>query len=55
MSRGNSFNEDLRRRERHLEFNVQELANAICSSLKRPLEELQSLEKLAEGGFNRIL
>lgn len=38
-----------------MKFNVQALASAICSSLGRPLEELQSLEKLAEGGFNRIL
>ena len=31
------------------------LASVICTSIRRPVAELASITKLAEGGFNRIL
>ncbi|SLM34164.1 phosphotransferase family protein [Lasallia pustulata] len=49
------FNEELRRAERRLEFDVDALAAAICRSLSRPVTDLASITKLAEGGFNRVL
>ncbi|EME39385.1 hypothetical protein DOTSEDRAFT_91755 [Dothistroma septosporum NZE10] len=49
------FNEQQRLQERRQAFNVHELANVICGAISRPVEDLSSLEKFAEGGFNRIL
>jgi hypothetical protein len=49
------YNEDARLKERNLNFDPHELANVICGALGRPLRELLTLEKFAEGGFNRIL
>ncbi|PGH21522.1 hypothetical protein AJ80_03190 [Polytolypa hystricis UAMH7299] len=48
------FNESRRRDERYLSFNVDALAATICSSIHRPLSDLASFTKLAEGGFNRV-
>lgn len=49
------FNEKTRRAERHLTFNANALAEAICHSVRRPLANLASIKKFAEGGFNRVL
>ncbi|KXS95161.1 hypothetical protein AC579_407 [Pseudocercospora musae] len=49
------FNEKQRLRERHIDFNVQELARTACGVVKKPRNELVAIEKLAEGGFNRML
>ncbi|KAJ6190848.1 hypothetical protein N7519_000869 [Penicillium mononematosum] len=49
------FNEKLRRAERHLRFDVDALARAICHSVSRHLNDVVSITKLAEGGFNRVL
>ncbi|OJD21352.1 hypothetical protein ACJ73_07308 [Blastomyces percursus] len=49
------FNEELRRTERRLRFDVDALANAICLSVNRPLTDLAAIAKLTEGGFNRVL
>ncbi|KAF2868450.1 phosphotransferase enzyme family protein [Massariosphaeria phaeospora] len=49
------FNEELRRSERRLNFNVNELANVLCHSVGRPVGDLVSITKLVEGGFNRVL
>lgn len=50
-----SFNEDLRRSERRLTFNIDALKDAIAQSVNRSTTEIVSFEKLAEGGFNRII
>ncbi|KAJ9617964.1 hypothetical protein H2204_013256 [Knufia peltigerae] len=47
------YNEPLRRRERDLKFDVGALRRAIASS--DSCADVISLEKFAEGGFNRIL
>lgn len=49
------FNEKLRRAERRLEFNVDALEKVVCQAVDRPAGSLASIEKLAEGGFNRVL
>ncbi|WEW59279.1 hypothetical protein PRK78_004748 [Emydomyces testavorans] len=49
------FNEELRRVERQVYFNVDALASVICCSVSQPVSELASIVKLAEGGFNRVL
>ncbi|KAJ9374479.1 hypothetical protein DTO282F9_1375 [Paecilomyces variotii] len=49
------FNEELRRTERRVQFDVDALATAICRSVSRPVSDLASIVKLAEGGFNRVL
>ncbi|KAF2228220.1 phosphotransferase family protein [Elsinoe ampelina] len=48
------FNEHIRLKERRIEFDVEALKIAITTSVDRPLSELKSLSKLAEGGFNRV-
>lgn len=48
------YNEKKRLAERHLSFNVDELKRAAASSVNRPKSDMQSIRKLAEGGFNRI-
>jgi hypothetical protein len=48
------FNESRRREERQLSFNIDALTATICSSLRRPVSDLISFTKLAEGGFNRV-
>lgn len=37
-----------------MNFNADALATTICRSVNRPVSELASLAKLAEGGFNRV-
>lgn len=49
------FNEELRRAERRLEFDVDALARAACRSVGRQIDGIASITKLAEGGFNRVL
>ncbi|RMD39562.1 hypothetical protein DV735_g5566, partial [Chaetothyriales sp. CBS 134920] len=49
------FNEKQRLAERHVEFNVDALAEAVCNSTSRPLSDLTAITKLAEGGFNRMI
>ena len=48
-----SWNEELRRAERRLPFNVNELANLAAAAVRRRPEDIVKFEKLAEGGFNR--
>ncbi|KAJ5154915.1 kinase-like protein [Penicillium coprophilum] len=49
------FNEDIRRSERHIEFDVNALTKVACHSVGRPLNGVASITKLTEGGFNRVL
>ncbi|KAL3493213.1 kinase-like protein [Aspergillus germanicus] len=49
------FNEELRRSERRIQFDVDALARAACHSVGRCLSGVVSITKLAEGGFNRVL
>jgi hypothetical protein len=46
------YNEPLRKRERHLHFDIPALCHAIASSIGST--DVTSLLKIAEGGFNRI-
>jgi len=41
--------------ERRLVFNVSELKKAAAKALNRPASDVYAIEKIAEGGFNRIL
>jgi hypothetical protein len=50
-----SFNEKLRMRERHVQFCLSELSNAICCALKRNRADYRSIDKCVEVGFNRII
>lgn len=47
------YNEAARLRERHVPFNVAALEDAIMKHVGQ--RNLQSLVKLSEGGFNRVL
>ncbi|KAJ5139197.1 uncharacterized protein N7515_004045 [Penicillium bovifimosum] len=49
------FNEELRRAERRIQFDVDALARAACHSAGRHVNDVASITKLAEGGFNRVL
>ncbi|PYI17581.1 kinase-like protein [Aspergillus violaceofuscus CBS 115571] len=49
------FNEEIRRAERRVQFDVDALARATCHSVGRHLKAVASITKLAEGGFNRVL
>ncbi|CAG8125467.1 unnamed protein product [Penicillium salamii] len=49
------FNEELRRAERHVPFDVDALARVASHSVGRNLNGVASITKLAEGGFNRVL
>jgi hypothetical protein len=40
--------------ERRLTFNVNELMKAAANSINKPESDVESIRKLAEGGFNRI-
>lgn len=51
----NRFNEELRRVERRIQFDVNALARAACHSVGRHVNDVASITKLAEGGFNRVL
>jgi hypothetical protein len=48
-----SWNEELRRAERRLPFNVNELANLAAAAVRRRPGDIVKFEKLAEDGFNR--
>ncbi|KAH3973014.1 hypothetical protein HBH52_147360 [Parastagonospora nodorum] len=48
------YNEKLRLEERQLYFSVEGLKKAATRALNQPESNVQSLRKLAEGGFNRI-
>ncbi|KAI4696051.1 uncharacterized protein J4E88_000223 [Alternaria novae-zelandiae] len=41
--------------ERRLVFNVPELKKVAAKALNRPASDVYAIEKIAEGGFNRIL
>lgn len=47
------YNDNVRHAERRRVFNVNELKRLAVESVSRNLQELESFEKLAEGGFNR--
>ncbi|KAJ7202551.1 protein kinase subdomain-containing protein PKL CAK Fmp29 [Mycena pura] len=47
-------NDELRRAERRRYFNVDELRRLAAESVERKPDDVERLEKLAEGGFNRI-
>ncbi|OOF97131.1 hypothetical protein ASPCADRAFT_3749 [Aspergillus carbonarius ITEM 5010] len=49
------FNEEIRLAERRVQFDVNALLHAVCRSTNRPVSDLSSVSKLAEGGFNRVL
>lgn len=49
----NSYNESKRPRERYLPFNITELSKFVAASVGRK-SDVQSINKLAEGGFNRV-
>ncbi|KAF1842081.1 kinase-like protein [Cucurbitaria berberidis CBS 394.84] len=49
------FNEELRLKERHVEFNVEALQLAAEASVGNKHGKTISIKKLAEGGFNRVL
>jgi hypothetical protein len=53
-SNSHSYNENTRLSERRLPFNVKELKKAAANSINRPESEVKDIQKLAEGGFNRI-
>ncbi|KAI1908827.1 hypothetical protein LOZ61_005346 [Ophidiomyces ophidiicola] len=48
------YNESLRRDERTLAFNVQELKRLAAASIHRHESDIKDFQKLAEGGFNRV-
>ncbi|RPD52727.1 hypothetical protein L226DRAFT_550868 [Lentinus tigrinus ALCF2SS1-7] len=47
-------NDKLRHAERRRDFNVDELRRLAAESVKRSPDDVESLRKLAEGGFNRV-
>ena len=47
------YNEARRLSERYLEFDVSELKRTVAKAVSKRPEDIQSLRKLAEGGFNR--
>ncbi|KAI1671097.1 Phosphotransferase enzyme family protein [Pyrenophora tritici-repentis] len=48
------YNEHVRLAERRLSFNVDELKKAAASSINKSESDVKSIQKLAEGGFNRV-
>ncbi|KAL4781272.1 kinase-like domain-containing protein [Aspergillus varians] len=48
------FNEDLRLKERHLEFDIAALQSAVAAATTRSTSDIVSFNQLAEGGFNRL-
>ncbi|KAJ5445455.1 hypothetical protein N7491_001537 [Penicillium cf. griseofulvum] len=48
------FNEELRRAERRIQFDVDALARAACHSIGRYLNGVASITKLAEGGASTV-
>lgn len=49
-----SVNDKLRHAERRRDFNVDGLRRLAAESVNRSPDDIQSLRKLAEGGFNRV-
>lgn len=49
------LNENVRRAERRVEFDIEALARAVCHSTRRLVSDLPSITKFAEGGFNHVL
>ena len=49
-----SYNESKRLKERYLRFDVAELSKAAASSIGMKSDDVRSINKLAEGGFNRV-
>ncbi|KAJ7628338.1 kinase-like domain-containing protein [Roridomyces roridus] len=47
-------NNDLRLAERKREFDVRELRRLAAQSVNRKLQDVEAIEKLDEGGFNRV-
>jgi hypothetical protein len=54
MSGRDRYNEPLRLNERILHFDVAELKKAAAAAVGKDAAGVQSLHKLAEGGFNRV-
>jgi aminoglycoside phosphotransferase (APT) family kinase protein len=48
------FNENVRLKERHVEFNSEALQRAAEASVSNKHGKVVSIKKLAEGGFNRV-
>jgi hypothetical protein len=48
------YNEPRRLAERHLIFNVDELKKAVAKATNKPVSDVISVQKFAEGGFNRV-
>ncbi|KAF1963490.1 kinase-like protein [Byssothecium circinans] len=48
------YNEPLRLSERRLKFNIPNLLTAAAASVDKPVADIKSIRKFAEGGFNRI-
>lgn len=49
------FNEELRMKERYVEFNIEALQRAAENAIANEHGKVTSIRKLAEGGFNRVL
>ncbi|KAF1837045.1 kinase-like protein [Decorospora gaudefroyi] len=49
-----TYNENKRFAERYLPFNIDELKKVASNAINKPETDVTSLQKLAEGGFNRI-
>ena len=47
------YNDTLRHAERYVHFDVLELKRRAAESVQRKAEDVMTLQKLAEGGFNR--
>ncbi|KAI1988476.1 hypothetical protein LOZ53_003929 [Ophidiomyces ophidiicola] len=47
------YNEELRRAERRILFNVEQLKRVAAEAVGRQLGDVSEIKKLAEGGFNR--
>jgi aminoglycoside phosphotransferase (APT) family kinase protein len=50
-----SYNESKRLAEQYLRFDLTELSKAAAASVGRSSDDVRSINKLAEGGFNRTL
>lgn len=48
------FNENLRRQERHVEFNVEAFKKLAAQGIKPSHGKVTSITKFAEGGFSRV-
>jgi hypothetical protein len=49
-----NLNEEPRRSEYRSRYNIDVLAKAVCRFVRRPVTELVSIPKHAEGGFSRV-